>query len=274
MQITSAMKMVSAAKLKKAQDDGRQLEPITSRFLDFNIADAYQAAHLIHQQRLKEGLVVVGRKIGFTNSNLWPIYGVCEPVWAYMYDKTVTQLENNQGECLISEYCEPKIEPEVVLHFCSAPPIDATPSDLLACIDWIALGFEVVQSHYPSWKFKAADTIADRGLHAKLFIGERISVNHLGQSISEDLQSFEIKLSCNSKLCEVGHGSNVLGSPLLAVVHLISVLGNQEHSMPIQAGEIITTGTLTSAFTISAGQMWSASLNGILLPELSIDFKK
>jgi 2-oxo-3-hexenedioate decarboxylase len=131
-----------------------------------------------------------------------------------------------------------------------------------------------VQSHFPGWKFQAADTIADRGLHAELFIGEQISVNQLGHSIIQDLESFEITLFCNSKLCEVGHGSNVLGSPLLAVGHLISVLANQNRAMPIQAGEIVTTGTLTSAFTISAGQVWSASLNGISLPELNIHFKK
>jgi 2-oxo-3-hexenedioate decarboxylase len=108
--------------LKNAQDDCIQLNPITDRFLDFNIADAYEAAHLIHEQRLAEGLVLVGRKIGFTNTNMWPIYGVCEPVWAYMYDKTVTQLAKGVAECFIGEYCEPKIEPEIVLHFCSIPP--------------------------------------------------------------------------------------------------------------------------------------------------------
>ncbi len=263
-----------ARELKKAQDNCIQLNPITDRFLGFNIADAYEAAHLIHEQRLEEGLVLVGRKIGFTNTNMWPIYGVCEPVWAYMYDKTVTQLAKGVTECFINEYCEPKIEPEIVLHFCSIPPIDATPSELLACIDRIALGFEIVQSHFPGWKFQAADTIVDRGLHAELFIGEQISVDHLGHSIIQDLERFEITLACNSKLCEVGHGSNVLGSPLLAVGHLISVLANQSRAMPIQAGEIVTTGTLTSAFTISAGQVWSASLNGISLPALNIHFKK
>jgi len=44
-----------AIELKEAQDDCTQLDPITSRFLNFSIADAYDAAHLIHQQRLEEG---------------------------------------------------------------------------------------------------------------------------------------------------------------------------------------------------------------------------
>jgi len=263
-----------AEDLKEAQDNCVQLKPITSRFLDFNIADAYAAAELIHEQRIDEGLVPVGRKIGFTNTNMWPIYGVFEPIWGYMYDTTVTQLARGVAECCIGDYCEPKIEPEIVLHFCSAPSIDATPSELLACIDWIALGFEVVQSHFPGWEFKAADTIVDRGLHGELFIGDQIAINDLGHNIAEDLEQFEITLLCNSTLCEVGRGSNVLGSPLLAVGHLVSVLSNQSRAIPIQAGEIVTTGTLTSAFPVSPGQEWSASLNGMALPKLSIRFKK
>ena len=262
-----------AIELKAAQDGCTQLDPITSRFLNFSIADAYEAAHLIHQQRLKEGLIPVGRKIGFTNSKIWPVYGVFEPVWAYMYDKTVTQLAGPQAECFIGEYSEPKIEPEIVLHFCSTPPVGATASALLESIDKIALGFEIVQSRFPGWKFQAADTIADQGLHAGLFIGEWQAVSQLGHSIIQDLERFEIALSCDAKLCELGHGTNVLGSPLKAVLHLISVLANQSLTMPIQAGEIVTTGTLTSAFTINAGQVWSACLNGISLPELNIHFE-
>ena len=103
--------------------------------------------------------------------------------------------------------------------------------------------------------------------------GEWQAVNQLGQSIIQDLERFEIALSCNSKLCELGHGTNVLGSPLKAVLHLISVLSNHSLSMPIQAGEIVTTGTLTSAFAINAGQVWSACLNGMSLPELNIHFE-
>ncbi|NNE63988.1 MAG: hypothetical protein HKN34_07895 [Gammaproteobacteria bacterium] len=130
-----------------------------------------------------------------------------------------------------------------------------------------------MQSHFPGWKFKAADTVADSGLHAELFIGKPQAVSLLGDNIIEDLASFEIALSCNSKLCELGRGSNVLGSPLLAAAHLISVLANQSYAAPIQAGEIVATGTLTAAFTIDVGQIWSATVNGISLPELIIQFK-
>ena len=32
----------------------------------------------------------VGRKIGFTNTTIWPIYGVSAPMWNYVYDRRCT----------------------------------------------------------------------------------------------------------------------------------------------------------------------------------------
>ena len=44
---------------------------------------------------------------------------------------------------------------------------------LLGCIDWIAHGFEIVQSVYPSWILTGPESAAAFGLHGALFIGER-----------------------------------------------------------------------------------------------------
>ncbi len=115
--------------------------------------------------------------------------------------------------------------------------------------------------------------MADSALHGKLFIGERQALSSLGGSIIEDLERFEVALSCGSELRELGYGSNVLGSPLQAAIHLISVLANQNGAVPLQAGEIVTTGTLTSAFSVDAGQVWNASVSGIRLPDLNIKFE-
>ena len=61
--------------MKAAQDQCGQIEPFTSRLRDFGDSEAYAVAHLIHELRINEGLVPVGRKIGFTNPEMWSIYG-------------------------------------------------------------------------------------------------------------------------------------------------------------------------------------------------------
>lgn len=262
-----------AHEMKAAQDQCRQLEPFTARFRDFGITEAYTVANLIHEMRMEGGAAPVGRKIGFTNPNIWPTYGVYEPIWAYVYDTTVIRTVRPEIRCRIGGFTEPRIEPEVVVHFRSAPPVTDDLAEILACIDWIAHGIEIVQSHFPGWKFQAADTIADSGLHGTLIVGEPQDVNQLGPTVVSDLECFAITLLCNGDVREIGQGTNVLGSPLRAVAHLIAVIAKQPHALPLQAGELVTTGTLTAALPIQADQNWTTNLDGIALPGISVSFE-
>jgi 2-oxo-3-hexenedioate decarboxylase len=47
---------------------------------------------------------------------------------------------------------------------------------LLACVAWAAFGFEIMQSLFLGWHFRAPDTVAAFGLHGALFVGEPTSV--------------------------------------------------------------------------------------------------
>ena len=261
-----------AQEMKAAQDQGRQIEPFTSRLSGFDDALAYEVSHLIHEARINEGAVPVGRKIGFTNPGMWSLYGVRGPVWAYVYDTTVVHLSAARAKCHIGRFSEPKIEPEIVVHFRSAPPVSDDLAEILACVDWIAHGIEIVQSHFPGWKFQAADTIADCALHGTLLVGEPQDARRLGADLTTALKCFAVTLSCDGKVREVGTGSNVLGSPLAAIAHLLAVMAKQPQAMPLQANELVTTGTLTPALPIHAGETWSTELNGIALAGICVQF--
>ena len=261
-----------AKDMKVAQDQNRQIAPFTSWIKDFGNTEAYAVANMIHKMRMNEGAKRIGRKIGFTNSEMWSVYGVHEPIWAYIYDTTVVRLNSQNTKCHIGRFSEPKIEPEVVLHFYSTPSFDSKPKEILNCIDWIAHGIEIVQSHFPGWKFQTADTIADSGLHAMLIIGEPQKVSDLGTRVLSDLESFNITLSCDGDLREQGSGSNVLGSPIRAVAHLLQIIAKHPESSSLQPGELVTTGTLTTALSINAGQNWTTNLSGINIPGISIQF--
>ena len=262
-----------AQEMKAAQDQCRQIEPFTSRLRNFGTAEAYAVADTIHEMRLKEGATQVGRKIGFTNPEMWSIYGVREPIWAHLYDTTVVRLTGPHVQCSIEKFVEPKIEPEIVVHFHATPPESMEPAEILGSIDWIAHGIEIVQSHFPGWNFQAADTIADSGLHAMLIVGEPLEVSRLGPAAISDLETFMITLSCDGNLRERGQGSNVLGSPLRAVAYLIDVIAKEPEASPLKSGELVTTGTLTPALPIHAGQNWTTKLNGIALPGISVSFE-
>ena len=261
-----------ALQIRAAQLEARQIEPFTSYIPAFDLPSAYAVAQLVHCARVSEGAVPIGRKIGFTNVDMWAIYGVREPIWAYVYDQTVTRLSKTDSTCSVGHFAEPMIEPEIVFHFRTAPPVGTDLPTLLASIDWVAHAFEIVQSHYPGWRFQAADTVADCSLHGVLLLGEPVPVDHLASNPVAALESFSVALLCNGEVREVGRGANVLGNPLIALTYLISVLSKQPEFLPLQANEIVTTGTITSAQAVHPGESWQTRLQGVALPELSVEF--
>ncbi len=260
-----------ARQMKAAQDEARQIEPFSAqRGGDFDVASAYAVAHLMHETRREEGAVPVGRKLGFTNPTMWSHYGVGEPIWAYLYDTTVVHLPAQSGTCSLRRFTEPKIEPEIVFHFHSAPPIGAELPAILECVDWVAHAFEIVQSHFPGWRFQPADTVADSALHGTLLLGEPRPVAALGVDPIAALARFSLTLSCNGEAREIGCGANVLGHPLAAVGHLLALLARQPGAEPLRAGEFVTTGTITAAAAIQPGETWSTALAGIDLPGMEL----
>jgi len=263
-----------ADEIKAAQDQCKPIEPLTSRIADFSNDEAYAVAQLIHEMRIKEGALPIGRKIGFTNPEMWSIYGVCEPILGYIYDTTVVQLTGSEVRCRIGQFAEPKIAQELVVPFGTSPPANAARSEVLASIDWIAHGIEIVQSHFSGWKFKAADTIADRKLHATLIVGKPLEMKRLGTNVAADIENLEVTLSCGDDELEQGKGSNALGGPFKAVWHLIRVIEKQPHVSALQSGEMVTTGTLTAALPICLGQTWKTNLKGIGLSGITVSFEE
>ncbi|HEY2629557.1 MAG TPA: fumarylacetoacetate hydrolase family protein [Usitatibacter sp.] len=259
-----------ARELRAAQDEVRVVAPFTSRIPGFDIPAAYEVADLLHRENIRAGAHPVGRKLGFTNPGMWATYGVTQPIWAYMYDTTVHDLRDGTPWSL-AKFVDPKIEPEIILHFCK-PPSSTDPAAILECIDWIAHGFEIVQSRYPGWKFAGADAVAAASLHGMLLVGERHSVESLGPGITRDLAAFNISLLRDGAPVAAGKGTDVLGSPLLAVAHLVAVLKDQPQYVPIQAGEMVTTGTITMAQSMRAGERWSTALEGIGLAGIHASF--
>jgi 2-oxo-3-hexenedioate decarboxylase len=261
-----------AREIKRAQDSVVQIEPLTDLFPNFDLPAAYAVARRVCDARRLEGFTTVGRKIGFTNSSLWDTYGVREPIWGYMYDRTVVHLPAREAICSLREFAEPKIEPEIVFGLRSVPEPGADSAVLLRSIEWVAHGFEIVQSHFPGWKFRAPDTVADGGLHGSLVVGPRQPLAQLSTNLVASLESFSLTLLRDDVPMEVGRGSNVLGSPLAALSHLFSVLAEQSESDRLRPGDIVTTGTVTSAYSIKGGEVWRSELRGIPLPGLTIRF--
>jgi 2-oxo-3-hexenedioate decarboxylase len=263
-----------AADISAAQNDVRQIDSFSACYPAFDLESAYAVARIHHQRRLAQGATMVGRKIGFTNSAMWARFGVDQPLWAPLYQETIAYIDPAETDCSLGGFTEPKIEPELVLHFYRTPPVTDDPAAILDCVDWVAHAFEIVQSHYPNWSFSAADVVADDVLHGTLLIGPPCNIADLGPGLIERLKTFSVALYAQGDLRETGEGRNVLGCPATAVAYLQQVLDQQPESSTLQAGELVTTGTITTALPIKVGETWETRISGLDVPGLKVCFTR
>ncbi len=250
---------------------GSQVQPFAARYPALTMDNAYGVTALTQKMRVAKGEKIVGRKVGFTNRQLWTEYGVHGPNWGYMYDSTVHDLHNAMtNEISAASFAEPKIEPEIMFGLAKAPSPGMDDAALLACIAWVAHGFEIVQSIFPNWKFSAADSVAANAMHGALLMGPRHAIGPQPAEWLRTLPAFGVDLYCNGKLMERGTGANVLEGPLSVLRHLADLLARDRDNPPLAAGEIISTGTLTRALPVKAGETWTTKLSGIALEDVSL----
>ena len=183
---------------------GRQIAPFSKASPDFGLEEAYRVTAAVRAAREAGGERPIGRKIGFTNRTIWAEYGVYAPIWGYVYDRTARDLSIEAPEVSLKGLAEPRIEPEIVFGLAAPPAPGMDERQLIRCIDWIAHGFEIVQSIFPNWSFRAPDTVAAYGLHGRLFIGPRHSAASRRDEWARELSRFEIDLFRNGALMDHG----------------------------------------------------------------------
>jgi 2-oxo-3-hexenedioate decarboxylase len=261
-----------AGKVFAVLGTGGQIAPFSEADPDFGLKDAYRVAAAVRALREARGERPVGRKIGFANRTIWAEYGVYAPIWGYVYDRTVRDLSSESPEVSLSGLAEPRIEPEIVFGLAAPPAPGMNDQALIRCIDWIAHGFEIVQSIFPKWSFRSPDTVAACGLHGMLLVGPRHSPESRLKEWAHELSRFEIDLFRNRVRVDQGIAANIFDGPLFALRHLAETLAEDSLSPPLAKGEIVATGTLTSAFPVAAGEEWTTTLTGIPLEDARISF--
>lgn len=261
-----------AIDLLGAQRQANFYTPPSKRDARFDLQAGYVVAAEMVRLRRQKGYKTVGRKIGFTNKTIWSRLGLDTPIWAHVYESTVHYAAHNLAKLSLAGTVAPRIEPEIVFKLSSPLPYGGTdPKGILEAVEWVALDFEIVDCHYPDWNFKPADAVADFGVHAALVIGEPRALERKKiPLLATQLREFRVSLLRNGETVAEGNGENVLGSPALSLGYLADVLRQQPEAEPLSAGEIVTTGTLTSALPVKPGETWSVEVTGIELPSVTV----
>lgn len=263
-----------ARELLDALDHGATIASVAKRNPGFDWDEGYAVAAELLRLRCARGERPVGRKIGFTNRNIWAEYGATAPIWAHVYDRTLVRAADGRATVSLKGSARPRLEPEITFRL--KAPLAAgvnDPARILETVEWLAPSFEIVDCHFADWKFKPADSVADFSLHWRLIVGEPVAVRGPLARLAEPLRDCHVTLSRDGTVVGRGVGANALGHPATALAHLAEVLARQPRFEPLAAGEIITTGTLTAAMPIQPRETWTSRYEGLPgVTGLSLDF--
>jgi len=237
-----------------AQTSRAPVDPLTTRYPDISIEDAYRIQKVIVDRRLLAGEKIVGKKIGVTSKAVMNMLGVHQPDFGHMLDGMIF----GDGDAIQSStLIQPKAEGEIAFILKKdliGPGISA--SDVLAATEGVMACFEIVDSRICDWEIKIQDTVADNASCGVFVLGDRMV-----DAREVDLRNCGMVLEKNGEIVVTGAGAATMGSPVNAVVWLANTLGRL--GIPLKAGEIILSGALGAMVPVQAGDNLRVTIGGI-----------
>jgi 2-keto-4-pentenoate hydratase len=262
-----------AREVMSAHQTGQMVNVPPSEHPGFDLDAAYQVEGMLEKFREAAGHKSVGRKVGYANKAMWRILKLETLVWAHMYDDTVHYSDGNSATLSVAHPRSLKIEPEIVFGL-KEPLVTENPPDpaaALAHTDWLAIGFEIIDCPFPEWKFQPGDFVASFGLHAALVVGQKMPIQLDSiPTLVDELSRFKVRMSRNGAFVEEGSGRNALKNPASCLAELSAAIARRFSDQPLSAGEVVSSGTLTAGHATGKGDEWTAGVEGISLPSLSL----
>jgi 2-keto-4-pentenoate hydratase len=243
-----------AGELLAAYTSREPVEPLTTRFADLTLDEAYEIQTLQVSRWLDDGARIRGHKVGLTSAAMQRQMGVDSPDYGVLLDR-MFWLEHEPIPT--SAFVQPRVEPEVafVLAGSLAGP-GVTVADVVGAVGYVLPALELIDSRIREWKIALLDTIADNASSGGVVLG---STPHALEAV--DLRLSGCNLVKNGELAATGAGGAVLGSPLSSLAWLANTLG--ERGVELAAGHVILPGSITASIPVSAGDVVTATFAGL-----------
>ncbi|NUU04051.1 2-oxopent-4-enoate hydratase [Herbaspirillum robiniae] len=240
--------------LYRALTGADPVAPLTERAPGITIEDAYRIQQHMIARRVQAGERVIGKKIGVTSKAVMDMLKVGQPDFGHL---TSAMVYNDGAAISMAGLIAPKAEGEIafILKDDLCGP-GVTERDVLAATRCVLPCFEIVDSRIRDWKIRIEDTVADNASSGVFVLGDTgVDPRAL------DLSTVGMTLELNGEVAATGAGAAALGNPLAAVAWLANTLGAL--GMPLEAGEVILSGSLAAMLPVKAGDQLRVWLGGI-----------
>ena len=250
----ASTRAVAAQELSDAYRTRTPVEPLSSRFPDMTLADAYDIQLRQIQARRDAGRRVIGHKVGLTSAAMQRQLGVDQPDYGHVTDD---MLFLEHVPVASDAYLQPRIEPEIAFVLkrpLSGPGV--TVAEAIAAIDFVLPALEIIDSRIRDWRIGILDTIADNASSGGIVLGSTPARVH-----DVDLRLSGCIIHRNGEVAGTGAGGAVLGSPLTSLVWLANTLGAL--GISLAAGQFVLPGSQTAAMPVAPGDVFTATFAGI-----------
>ncbi len=253
-----------ADELNQAEKGREQIRQLSLRYPEMTIEDAYAVQRRWVQNKIAEGRVLKGHKIGLTSKAMQASSQIDEPDYGALLDD---MFFDDGGDIPADRFIVPRIEVE--LAFILAKPLrgpNCTLFDVYNATDYIIPALEIIDARCHSVDpesgrpRKVFDTISDNAANAGVVMGGRpIRPDAL------DLRWISALLYRNGVIEESGVAAAVLNHPANGVAWLANKLA--PHDVQLEAGQVILGGSFTrpvparrgDTFQVDYGNMGSIS---------------
>jgi 2-keto-4-pentenoate hydratase len=251
-----------AADLAQAERSRQPITPLTDRYADIDVVDAYEIQLINIRQRVAEGARVIGHKVGLSSEAMQKMMGVDEPDYGHL-------LEDMQVfedvPVAAGRFLYPRVEVEVGFILADdLPGAGCTEDDVLAATAAFAPSIELIDTRITDWKIKLCDTIADNASSAGWVLGpERVSPKDI------DIKNIHAVLTRSGEVVAEGRSDAVLGNPVTAVAWLARKV--DQFGVRLKAGDIVLPGSCTRAIDARPGDQFVADFDGLGSVRLSFE---
>ncbi|OBF54146.1 2-keto-4-pentenoate hydratase [Mycobacterium sp. 852002-50816_SCH5313054-b] len=251
-----------AADLAQAERSRAPIAPLTARYPDIDVVDAYEVQLINIRQRVAEGARVLGHKVGLSSLAMQQMMGVDEPDYGHLLDE-MQVFEDTPVKA--GRYLYPRVEVEVgFILSADLPGASCTEQDVLAGTEALVPSIELIDTRITDWKIALCDTIADNASSAGFVLGEaRVSPGDV------DVKAIDAVLTRNGEVIAEGRSDAVLGNPVTAVAWLARKV--ESFGVRLKKGDIVLPGSCTRAIDAHAGDEFVADFTGLGSVRLSFE---
>jgi 2-keto-4-pentenoate hydratase len=260
--LSSEVRGELAAELAEAERGKVPMKPLTDRYSELDVVDAYEIQLLNIRARVAAGARVVGHKVGLSSEAMQKMMGVDEPDYGHLLDD-MEVFEDRPVPA--GKFLYPRVEVEVGFILADdLPGAGCTEDDVLAATAAFAPSIELIDTRITDWKIKLGDTIADNASSAGWVLGtDRVSPKDV------DVKNIDAVLTRNGEVVAEGRSDAVLGNPVTAVAWLARKV--DQFGVRLRAGDIVLPGSCTRAIDARPGDDFVADFLGLGSVRLSFE---